>query len=74
MNKYALKKALILGIPSAAVTWVVYGMITTLLDRQPLGEGMFNTLGIVFLVVMSVLEVLIIYRNTEEKKGREVSR
>ena len=69
MNREALKKAILLGVPSAIVTWVVYGQITMLLDRQTLGEVMFNTLGIVFVIVMSILEVLIYYRNSSEKKA-----
>ena len=73
MNKEALKKAILLGVPSAIVTWVVYGMISMLLDRQTLGEVMFNTLGIVFVIVMSILEVLIYYRNRSEKKSAGVS-
>ena len=73
MNKEALKKAILLGVPSAIVTWVVYGMISMLLDRQTLGEVMFNTLGIVFVIVISILEVLIFYRNGSEKKGTNVS-
>ena len=73
MNREALKKAILLGVPSAIVTWVVYGLITMLLDRQTLGEVMFNTLGIVFVIVMSILEVLIYYRNSSEKKGAGVS-
>ena len=73
MNREALKKAILLGVPSAIVTWVVYGMISMLLDRQTLGEVMFNTLGIVFVIVMSILEVLIYYRNSSEKKGTSVS-
>ena len=73
MNRGALKKAILMGVPSALVTWVVYGLITMLLDRQTLGEVMFNTLGIVFVIVMSILEVLIYYRNGSEKKGTNVS-
>ena len=73
MNKEALKKAVLLGVPSAIVTWVVYGLITMLLDRQTLGEVMFNTLGIVFVVVMGILEVLIYYRNRTEKKDPDVT-
>ncbi len=73
MNKCALKRAVLLGVPSAVVTWIVYGLITMLLDRQPLGEVMFNTLGIVFVIVMGILEVMIYYRNRTDKKGAGVS-
>ena len=73
MNKCALKKAVLLGIPSAVATWIVYGLITMLLDRQPLGEVMFNTLGIVFVIVMGILEVMIYYRNRTDKKGADIS-
>ena len=68
MNKEALKKAILMGLPSAVVTWVAYGLITMLLDRQTLGEVMFNTLGIVFAIVMAILEVLIYYRNRTGKR------
>ena len=73
MNKCTLKKAVLLGIPSAVVTWIVYGLITMLVDRQTLGEVMFNTLGIVFVIVMGLLEVLIYYRNWTDKKDAGIS-
>ena len=73
MNKCALKKAFLLGVPSAVVTWIVYGLIKMLLDRQTLGEVMFNTLGVVFVIVMGILEVLIYYRNWTDKKDIDIS-
>ncbi len=34
---------------------------------------MFNTLGIVFVIVMGILEVMIYYRNRTDKKGADIS-
>ena len=59
-------------IPTRIVAYVI-ALITMLLDRQPLGEVMFNTLGIVFVIVMGILEVMIYYRNRTDKKGADIS-
>ena len=73
MNKCALKKAVLLGIPSVVVTWIVYGLITMLVERQTLGEVMFSNLGIVFVIVMGILEVMIYYRNRTDKKAADIT-
>ena len=68
MNMDALKKALLKGIGSGVLTWLFYSLITSLLDKKPFGEAMFSTFGIIFLIVVSIAEVFVVYRQ-EVKKG-----
>ena len=68
MDMDILKKALLKGIGSGVLTWLFYSLITSLLDKKPFGEAMFSTFGIIFLVVVSIAEVVVYYLQ-EKKKG-----
>ena len=71
MNKEALKKALLQGIPSGIVTWLIYGLVFRLLiDKKPVGEALFGWDSIVFLVICTVAEV-VVYYVSQVKKGKK---
>ncbi len=50
MNKDALKKAFLHGIPTSAVAWFFYGLVTSLFDDDSIFELMFESSGIFFAV------------------------
>lgn len=70
MNKNALKKAFIQGIPAAVLAWFAYGVFTSLFDDSVF-EQMFESSGIFFGVVMAVLAVGCFYRNIVRKERHE---
>ena len=62
MNKNALKKALLLGIGSGVLTWLFLSLFELLISKKPIKESLFSTYGIIFLVVMTLVEIFSYYR------------
>ena len=66
MNKNLLIRAFRQGTIGAIAGWVLYGVLTSLLDDDPLFEEMFETSGILFAVFMAVLVTVCCYRNCKK--------
>lgn len=68
MNLEALKKALLYGIPSGIVTWLIYGLVfRMLIDKKPFNEALFGRGSIVFMVICIVVEVIAYYLKQAKK-------
>ena len=62
MNMEALKKALLQGVASGVVTWLIYGLVfQMLIDKEPFKEALFGLDSIVFLVIITIVEVVLYY-------------
>ncbi len=62
MNTEALKKALLQGVTSGVVTWLIYGLVfQMLIDMEPFKEALFSWDSIVFLVIITIVEVVLYY-------------
>lgn len=70
MSKEALKKALLQGIPSGVVTWIMYGLVfRMLIDKVPFKEALFSQDSLVLLVIVTIVEVIACYiRNVRNAK------
>ena len=69
MNKDALKKAFLHGIPAGAVAWFFYGLVTSLFDDDSIFELMFESSGILFAVCMTAIAVILGYQNMTKRKN-----
>ena len=67
-NMEALKKAILPGIGSGILTWVVYALINLLIDKKPMDQTLFSTFGIIFCVVMIIAEILVYYFKFKKEK------
>jgi hypothetical protein len=68
MNTAALKKALLQGIPSALVAWVLYGGLTSLFGDDSIFEEMFESSGLFFAFVIAIVFVFSIYCSAVKPK------
>ena len=66
MNKNLLIRAFRQGTIGAIAGWVLYGVLTSLLDDDPLFEEMFETSGILFAVFMAVTAITCCYHNCKK--------
>ena len=62
MNMDALKKALPAGIGSGILSWVLFSLFELLIDKKPMNETLFSTFNLVFLVIISLVEIYVYYR------------
>lgn len=70
MNMETLKKALARGIPNGIVTWLMYGLVfKMLIDKKPIKEALLDRDSIVFLIIVTIVEV-ILYYFTKVKKAK----
>lgn len=72
MNKEALKKALLQGIPSGIVSWLIYGLIfKMLIEKEPIREALFDKDSLIFLAAVVIIEIITYYviniKKTKEK-------
>ena len=68
MNMDALKRALLKGIPSGILSWLLYaGVFGMLIDKQPAKTAFFERSTILFFVVVTVVEVVLYYINEKKK-------
>lgn len=71
MDKEILKKALLRGIGSGVLTWVIYALVfEMLIDHKPANEAFFSTGNIIFLIVVSLVEI-VAYYFTLSKKAKQ---
>ena len=61
MNMDALKKAIPAGIGSGVLTWVLFSLFELVIDKKPMNETLFSTFNIIFLVVISLIEIFVYY-------------
>ena len=70
MNKDRLIKALLKGIPTGIASWLIYGLVfQTLIDHKPISEGLFGRDSLVFLAVVTVVEIVLYYITDNKKSG-----
>lgn len=67
-NMEALKKAILPGIGSGILTWVVYALINLLIDKKPMDQTLFSTFGIIFGIVMIIAEILAYFFKFKKEK------
>ena len=70
MNKDRLKKALLKGIPTGIASWLIYGLVfQTLVDHKTIGEGLFGKDSLIFLAIVTVVEIVLYYFTDNKKSG-----
>ena len=72
MNMDALKKAIPAGIGSGILSWVLFSLFELLIDKKPMNETLFSTFNLIFLVIISLVEINVYYRkfSKSEKKDK----
>ena len=71
MNMDALKKALPAGIGSGILTWVFFSLFELLIDKKPMNETLFSTFNLIFLVIISLVEIYVYYRKFAGKEKKD---
>jgi short subunit fatty acids transporter len=68
----ALKKAIPTGIGSGILSWVLFSLFELLIDKKPMNETLFSTFNLIFLVIISLVEIYVYYRkfSKSEKKDK----
>ena len=73
MNKEILKKALLRGIGSGVLTWVIYALVfEMLIERMPAKDAFFSRGNIIFLIVITIIEIIVFYFTLSKKKHNNV--
>ena len=71
-NKIKPKDVLIMavlpGIGSGLLTWVFYALICLLVDKKPMDQTLFSTFGIIFCIVVTIVEILAYYFKLKRSK------
>ena len=71
MDMNALKKAVPAGIGSGILTWVFFSLFELLIDKKPMNETLFSTFNIIFLVVISLVEIFVYYSKFTKSEKKE---
>lgn len=72
MNMEVLKQALLKGVPGGILAWLIYGLVfRALIDKKPLGEALFSGDSLLFLVVVTVVEIVVVYFTAGKKEGKK---
>ena len=71
MNMDALKKALPAGIGSGILSWVLFSLFELLIDKKPMNETLFSTFNLIFLVIISLVEIYVYYRKFSGKEKKD---
>ena len=71
MNMDALKKALPAGIGSGILTWLLFSLIELVIDKKPMNETLFSTYNLIFLVIISLVEIYVYYRKFAGKEKKD---
>ena len=69
----ALKKAIPLGIGSGILTWVFFSLFELLIDKKPIGETLFSTFNLIFLVIISAVEIFVYYRKFTKGEKKDTN-
>lgn len=73
MNKEALKKALIKGIPTGIFGWIFFGLFNLVLNKQPFTEAMFSTETLAFGGALIILDIIVYYFSIRKSQKEAVS-
>ncbi len=69
MDKGILKKALLMGIGSGVLTWVIYALVfEMLIEHKTAGEAFFSLGSVIFLIIFAVMETVSYYFSLRKKK------
>jgi len=72
LDKGILKKALLLGVGSGVLTWIIYALVfEMLIEHKPANEAFFSLGSIIFLVVFAAAEIISYYCSLRKKKGEK---
>lgn len=71
MNMDALKKAVPAGIGSGILTWIFFSLFELLIDKKPMNETLFSTFNLIFLVVISLVEIYVYYRKFSKNEKKD---
>ena len=71
MNMDALKKAVPAGIGSGILTWIFFSLFELLIDKKPMNETLFSTFNIIFLVIISLVEIFVYYRKFAKNQKKD---
>jgi len=71
MNMDALKKAVPAGIGSGILTWIFFSLFELLIDKKPMNETLFSTFNIIFLVIISLVEIFVYYRKFTKNQKKD---
>ena len=71
MNMDALKKAIPAGIGSGVLTWIFFSLFELLIDKKPMNETLFSTFNLIFLVVISLIEIFVYYRKFTKNEKKD---
>lgn len=68
MNAEILKKALLRGIGSGVLTWVIYALVfEMLIEHMPAKDAFFSRGNIIFLIVITIIEIIAYYFSLSKK-------
>ena len=68
MNTDILKKALLRGIGSGVLTWGLYALIfEMLIEHKPAKDAFFSRGNIIFLIVITIIEIIVYYFTLSKK-------
>ena len=68
MNTEILKKALLRGIGSGVLTWVIYALVfEMLISHTPAKDAFFSRGNIIFLIVITIAEIIVYYFTLSKK-------
>jgi hypothetical protein len=69
MDKDILKKALLLGIGSGVLTWIIYALVfKMLIDHKPANEAFFSLGSIIFMIIFAIVETVSYYFTLSKKE------
>ena len=71
MNMDALKKAIPFGIGSGILTWFFFSLFELLIDKKPMGESLLSTFNLIFLVIISAVEIFVYYRKFTKNEKKD---
>ena len=71
MNIDALKKAIPLGIGSGILTWFFFSLFELLIDKKPINETHNSAYNLIFLVIISAVEIFVYYRKFTKDGKKE---
>ena len=57
--------------PQRIVTWLIYGLVfKMLIDKKPFKAALFDRDSIVFLVIVTIVEIILYYVTQARKAGK----
>ena len=67
MDMEVLKKALLKGVPGGIAAWLIYALVfRALIDKKPIGEALFGSDSLIFLAIVTIVEIIAAYFTTKK--------